>query len=281
VSSPISRSRDFLGTRWDLGLDLFLLGIEGTDSIFRGDEEAPLEDVGSTSGNIDLKLGHPVGNYGKLDFEYELRYTKYGTADDTAPEFVLPSDHFTHSFGIEAKYNRAGYNVRADARYSLRSEWEPWGLPGAPFDPETEDYVRWGAAASKTFHLPKFTKFGLEVEYVDGERLDRFSKYGFGFFNDITVHGYQSDRVRAERAAALHASYGFEVGELFNLQLVADVASASDEESGLDNETLAGVGLTGTFVGPWETIVNVDVGTPVAGPDDGWVVFLAFLKLFD
>jgi len=274
----------FLGSRWDFGADLFLLGVEGTDTIFRGDEESPLEDVGSLSGNIDIKLGHPVGNFGKIDFEYELQYTKFGTADDTAEEFVIPADHFTHSLSLAAKYNRAGYSLRANGTFSKRSDWDPWGLPvpgvELAFDPETEDYVRWGVSASKTFHLPKFQKFGLELEYIDGERLDRFSKYGFGFFSDVTVHGYQSDRVRAEKAAALHLSYGFEVGELFRLQLVGDVASATDEESGLDNETLAGVGIVGTFLGPWETIVNVDVGTPVAGPDDGWVVFLAFLKLF-
>jgi len=33
-------------------------------------------------------------------------------------------------------------------------------------------------------------------------------------------------------------------------------------------------------MGPWETLVQVDVGTPVAGPDSGIVAYLVFLKLF-
>jgi hypothetical protein len=33
-------------------------------------------------------------------------------------------------------------------------------------------------------------------------------------------------------------------------------------------------------VGPWQTLVNVDLGVPVAGPDDGFVAYLVFLKLF-
>ena len=39
-------------------------------------------------------------------------------------------------------------------------------------------------------------------------------------------------------------------------------------------------GLVGTVVGPWQTLINLDLGAAVAGPDDGFVVFLAFLKLF-
>jgi hypothetical protein len=40
------------------------------------------------------------------------------------------------------------------------------------------------------------------------------------------------------------------------------------------------VGFGGSFIGPWNTLVNVEAGTPVAGPDDGFVAFIVFLKLF-
>jgi hypothetical protein len=33
-------------------------------------------------------------------------------------------------------------------------------------------------------------------------------------------------------------------------------------------------------MGPWQTVVNLDVGTPVAGPDSGFVLYVVFLKLF-
>ncbi len=85
----------------------------------------------------------------------------------------------------------------------------------------------------------------LALVYVDGSDLDRFSKYGFGFFGDTRVHGYRSGRVRAESAYVAHASYGFEIGELLRLDAQADVAWASDEESGLEDEMLAGVGVYG------------------------------------
>ncbi len=61
---------------------------------------------------------------------------------------------------------------------------------------------------------------------------------------------------------------------------MGDAAWATDEASGLDSELLAGVGLVGTVVGPWQTVINLDVGKALDGPDDGFSVFLAVLKLF-
>ena len=54
-----------------------------------------------------------------------------------------------------------------------------------------------------------------------------------------------------------------------------------EEISGLDNELLGGVGIVGTVLGPWKTIINTDVGFAVTGPDDGFAAYIAFLKLFD
>ena len=134
--------------------------------------------------------------------------------------------------------------------------------------------------ASKSWYPGPFQRLGLEAGYYSGDNLDRFSKYEFGFFGGTRVHGYQSSRVRAEEAWAAHLSYGFGLGEGLRLDAVADAAWATDEASRLSDELLAGVGLAGTFMGPWQTIVNLDFGVPVAGPDDGFVVYLVFLKLF-
>ena len=149
------------------------------------------------------------------------------------------------------------------------------------FDPAKEDFMTWGGGIAKTWHLPKFFKVGAEIEFVDGERLDRFSKYQFGPFSDVRVRGYRSQLVRAEQAWATHLSYGFNLGEVFQLNLLGDVAWATDEATGLDNEMLAGIGIAGNFVGPWSTIINVDVGKAVAGPDDGFTALIAVLKLFN
>ena len=71
------------------------------------------------------------------------------------------------------------------------------------------------------------------------------------------------------------------MGEVFRLEAVGDVGLATDPVSGLDNDVLAGAGLQGTFLGPWQTVVNLDVGVPIEGADDGLVAYVVFLKLFD
>jgi hypothetical protein len=269
------------GSRFDLGGQLFALAIPFSDTLFRNGAEVPGEEVKLHTGSFDLKLGRPLGSFVKVGLDYDAVVLNYGDADNTDHGFVPPSDNLTHSLEGTFSFSRSGYGVSASGSYSRRSQWEPWGFPGNPdYDQEKQDFLRWGARLSKNWYLPRFQKIGAEVDWVSGSDLDRFSKYQFGFFGSTRVHGYQSNRVRAEEALAAHATYGFEVGELLRLDAVADAAWATDEASGLDNELLGGVGLAGTFVGPWQTVVNLDVGVPVVGPDDGFVLYVVFLKLF-
>jgi hypothetical protein len=272
---------EFFGSRFDAGADLFLIAIPSTDTLFRDNQEVLEEDVESRPAEVDFTLGHRLGSFAKVNLTYRLGHTSYRRADDTHEDFVLPQDHFTNSIELAAKYSRLGYRFDLWGRYSDRSKWESWGLPGnTDFNPEQKDYVKWGVAFAKTFHLRRFRKIGIQLEHVNGADLDRFSKYEFGYFSDIRVHGYQTNKVRAEEATAVHGSYGFEMGEVFRLQLIGDAAWATDQTAGFDQEFLAGVGVAGNFVGPWRTLVRLDLGAALAGPDDGYTLFLAFLKLF-
>jgi hypothetical protein len=194
---------------------------------------------------------------------------------------VLPEDTLTHSFETSLTYTRAGWRANAQASINKRSKWEFWGLPGnGEFDPEQEDYLRWKASLAKTWWFPKFMQLSAQVEYLGGEDLDRFSKIDFGFFGDSSVAGYPSGLVRAEEAWGTHLEYGVNVGDAFKLELGGDAVWATDEATGLDSELLAGVGLEGSFIGPWSTLMNFEIGQAVAGPSDGFSVRLVFLKLF-
>ena len=280
LTANIAEPRLF-GSRFDAGADVFALAIPTTDTLFRGNREVNEEDVEQRIGNVGFKLGHPIGNFVKVSAEYEILSLSFAKADDTADEFVIPSDNFLHSLELSTTFARSGYRLAANGSYSRRSKWDFWGLPGNPdFDEDKRDFMRWEARASKNWYLPSFQKVGLELDYASGADLDRFSKYQFGFFGGTRVHGYQSNRVRATEVWAGHASYGFEIGQAFRLEGIADAALATDEDTGLERELLGGVGLQGTFIGPWQTVVNLDLGVPVAGPDDGFVLYLVFLKLF-
>ncbi len=269
------------GSKFDFGGNLFAIALPLTDTVFAQNEEQTDQEVKLRPASASLKLGHPLGNFTRLSLEYDVLSLNYGDTDNTADRFVIPSDNLTHSMELGTSFSRGGYGLSARGSYSRRSKWDFWGLPDNPdWSEEKQDFLRWQARASKNWYLPRFQKVGAEIDYAGGSDLDRFSKYEFGFFGGTRVHGYQSNRVRAEEAWAAHLTYGFEIGELLRLDAVADAAWATDEATGLDNELLGGVGLAGTFIGPWQTVVNLDVGMPVAGPDDGFVLYVVFLKLF-
>jgi len=271
----------FLGSKFDLGFDVFGIGIASTDQLFRGGVESPGEEVKELPARVTLNLGFPLGSFVKVSSSYRLAYSKFSSTDNTDAAFVLPSDHFRHRVDLGLQFARAGYRLAFAAAYNHRSSWDPWGLPGnSEFDPDAQNYTTWEVSAAKNWYLSGFRKVGLELDYLDGSNLDRFSKYQFGFFGSSRVHGYQIGKVRAEKALAAHGTFGFEIGKLLRLDAVGDAAWATDTTSGLDRELLAGVGLAGTFMGPWETLVQLDLGTPVAGPDSGIVAYIVFLKLF-
>ncbi|HXT23026.1 MAG TPA: hypothetical protein VN923_19920, partial [Thermoanaerobaculia bacterium] len=250
-----------------------------SDEIYAGDDKLEGETVKIAPAHVNLKIGRPLGSFFRLGATYGVNWFRFSDDDTTASNFVIPSDHFLHSFELEGRFSRAGYRLSASGSWNKRSTWEPWGLPNT-FDPETEDFLRWDVRAAKSWYLPRFQRLGFELDYFDGRDLDRFSKYQFGFFGGSRVHGYQSGKVRAEKAYATHLSYGLGVGEVVRLDLIGDAAWATDEASGLDRELLSGIGLAGSFMGPWQTVVQIDVGTPLAGPDSGFVAYLVFLKLF-
>jgi hypothetical protein len=280
LTANVAEPRLF-GSKFDLGAQAFALAVPFADTLYRDGEEVTGEEVNLRTGSFGLKLGRPLGNFIKVGLDYDVLFLNYGDTDNTADGFVPPSDNQTHSVEGTFSFSRGGYGFSTHYGLSRRSQWDPWGFPDNPdYSADKKEFTRWGARLSKNWYLAHFQKVGAEVDYVSGSDLDRFNKYQFGFFGSTRVHGYQSNRVRAEEALAVHATYGFEVGELLRLDAVGDAAWATDEATGLDNELLGGVGLAGTFIGPWQTVVNLDVGVPVAGPDDGFVFYIVFLKLF-
>jgi hypothetical protein len=239
------------------------------------------ERLETRSGVVGVTLGRSWGSFVKTDLAYRLRYDGFDSVDETASGFSAPSSTVTHVATLEGRYSRSGYQLNLAGSFHRRAEWDPWGFPDNPdYSPEKRDYEKWSASLSKSWYPRPFQRLGAELGYVGGSDLDRFSKYDFGFFGETRVHGYQNNRVRATEALNAHLSYGFGIGDTFRIDAVGDAAWATDDATGLDNELLAGVGIAGTFMGPWQTIVNLDLGVPVAGPDSGFSVYVVFLKLF-
>lgn len=268
------------GTRTNVGVDFFGIAVPFTNTMERNGEEHLEESVKALPIGLNLRAGHPVFQFGKIDLNLGISHITYQRAEDTGAGFVVPSDTFLLSPSINAQYSRRGYTISGFYDYNQRTTWEPWGL-ASEFDPDQKSFTRFGGSIGKSFFLPKFQRIGIDINYLDGARLDRFSKYELGFFGSQRVHGVKSGSVHAERAIIGHLSYGFVFSQQFRLEAFYDHALIDDSTAGLKRAPFQGIGIAGQTVGPYGTLLRLDIGKTVGrNAQDGFVANVVFLKLF-
>jgi hypothetical protein len=272
------------GTHTNMGLDFFGIAVPTENTMYRNGIERPEEGVKSRPTGLFFRAGHPFAQFGKIDFSIGASHQSYSAGEDTADTFVVPSSTFTVTPGIELRYARRGWSLSASYDYNRRSAWESWGdsTTGFPeYSPEQKSYTRFGVSLGKSFYLPKFQRIGLDFNYLDGQRLDRFSKYELGFFGSQRVHGVQSGSVHAEKAIIGHLSYGFVFSGQFRLEAFYDHALIDDAVSGYRRAPFQGLGIAGQTIGPYGTLLRLDIGKTIGrNAQDGFVANVVFLKLF-
>lgn len=267
-------------TRTNIGADFFGIAIPTTNSLYRGGVEQKGEAVKALPINLTLRAGHPFAQFGKIDVSFGINHTTYQRAEDTAPAFSVPADTFVLNPSLDAQYSRFGYTATAFWDYARRTAWRPWGNL-AEYDPSQRSYSRYGMSLGKSFYLPRFQRLGLGVNYLGGQRLDRFSKYELGFFGTQRIHGTQSGTVRAERAILAHLSYGFVISDQIRLEGFYDHGLLDDKVAGYRREPFQGIGIGGQTVGPYGTLLRLDLGKSVGrNAQNGFVANVVFLKLF-
>ena len=267
-------------TRTNIGADFFGLALPTTNSIYRNGDEQKGEAVKTVPVNLTLRAGHPFLGFGKIDVSFGVNHTTYQRSEDTAADFEVPADTFVLNPGIDAQYSRWGYTLTGFYDYAKRTSWRPWGNL-AEYSDDQKTYTRFGGSFGKSFYLPKFQRLSVDVNYLDGQRLDRFSKYELGFFGSQRIHGVQSGSVRAERAILAHLSYGFVVSDQFRLEAFYDHGLLDDKAAGYRREPFQGIGIGGQTVGPYGTLLRLDIGKTIGrNAQDGFVANVVFLKLF-
>ena len=278
ISGSIAQPSLF-GSRWTAGASLIGLMVMGDETQYRDGEEVKAETVKHGTAGLGLFVGRTLGNFAEIKLTYALAYDRFASAKDTADSFVVPQSTPTHTAGVEFAVRRWGWSFVAEGEASRRDQWSFWGMPGNPeYDPAQKEYARYRASIGKTFWLRESSKLSFQIDCLGGSDLDRFSKYGFGPLADSRVNGYQSGLITATTAGGVHVNYAFTAKDIIQLHLNGDAVWVTDKASGLDNRLLSGVGVGGLLMGPWETIVNFDVGVPVAGPANGITALILVLR---
>ena len=272
-----------LGSRFDLGADVFGVAFPFVEQSYRNGEEVLAERIKHLPEFAQVNVGYPVGPYLKTSLGLFSQWDNYQRDGDTGPRFVTPVDTFTNGAELRLNWNQAGYNLALKGGYFARAKWEPWGDPDTSgFDPDQKTYWKYSAELTKGFYFPGFRKLLVKLSYLDGTRLDRFSQWDFGPFGSTTLHGFPGGSVRADRAALANVSYGLNIENVVRFEVFYDQAFVTNALAGYDGTYFSGAGISTAFNGPWDnTRIRGEVGVPVVRNGvNGFTINIQLLKLF-
>jgi hypothetical protein len=232
-----------LGDKVDANLDLFAIAVPVNDEVFDSHGEVRSERLRDHPFSTGLNLGYQLTSFQKLIGSYQFRFDGYSRDSQTAPGFLTPASTLTNGFGLGYEYRRSGYSLIGNGFYYRRSFWRSWGT-GASFSPDQGSYEKFSMSLSKDFFIQPFHKIHLNAAYYGGSRLDRFSMYQFGLFDENRIHGVPSNGVRFSDLSMFRGSYSFNLFDQYRLDLFVDQA----------------LGRERVFDDKWRSVTGLGVG---------------------
>ena len=247
------------GTKLDLSVDFYGIAVKSNDQVYDANGERRDERLQSRVASTGLNLGYQVTDFQKVTVNAHVQYDQYlASPGDTATTFIVPTSTATVSGGTNYEYRRAGYSLLGSWTYSRRARWENWGA-GSGFDPAARTYTKYNIGVSKDFYVNAFSKIHVNAGYYGGERLDRFSMYRSGLFDDTRMRGVPSAGIRFSELGMLRASYSFNMFDMFRLAAYVDHARGRTPVEPSWQPT-TGVGFELNFRGPRTTMLKIGVG---------------------
>jgi hypothetical protein len=293
------------GSKVDLGVEASLVGIKLEDQFYVNGVEDVSQRVLRRSQYLTGRFGYPLGEFFKVSAIGDIVWNAYEESSDandalaeanaangTDYSFVLPPDDRVYSGTLQFQFNRMGYSLTASGSASWRSVWKPWGLydnqTAAFVDPSIDSsqqsFRTWSLVAFKEWYLPKFQKLKVEIAYLDGENLDRFSQYSFGRFGAESLAGYAGTGLRFDTGYIARTGWAFNIADAVRFDVSAEIARIKDSLDDGRFRNFSGLGLSFNVVGPWKTIWQGSYGraitSDVPGLEGTQEFELIVLKLF-
>ena len=106
----------------------------------------------------------------------------------------------------------------------------------------------------------------IELAWMGGRDLDRFSRYSFGSF-DNRLHGYPSALIRYDRGAVLRTALAWSAAKAVRLDAFADTAQVHDPGFGNGYHNFTGIGAAIEAPAPFGTLLSAEWGYGVQGLD--------------
>jgi MucB/RseB N-terminal domain len=253
----VQRPKAF-GDKVSASVDLFAIAVSSNDQVFDAAGERLEKRLRNRPFSTGLNLGWQADSFQKISGSYQFRFDDYGRDDGTAPDFKAPSSTVTNGFGLSYEYRRGGYTLQASGTYYRRGSWDPWGGVG-DYEADQRSYEKYSGSFSKDFFFGAVHKVHLNAAYFGGRRLDRFSQYQFGLFEENKIHGVPSSGVRFGDLAMLRAAYSFNLLDIYGVDVFLDQALGRDPRVG-PWRSVTGLGLGFNLRGPFGTLLRGEVG---------------------
>lgn len=248
-----------IGDSFDGNANLFAIAVPSSDRTYDETGERSGERVYTIPFTTGATLGWRIADRLRLTANYEFRYDWYFAEPEvTAPEFQVPASTATNGVGLGVEWRKAGYAIAAHWTGYARAQWKSWGS-GDDYSPADQQYTRHSLSLTKDI-FTGIHKFHLNAAYYGGLRLDRFSQYQFGFFDEHRIHGVPSSGVRFSDLAMFRASYGFNLLEQYRAEISFDQAYGRDPHINQAWQRITGVGIGFLLRGPKQTMIRGDIG---------------------
>jgi hypothetical protein len=246
-------------TPFDASVDFFGIAVPSSDRRYDILGEHPAERVITWPLNTGLNLGWQYTPFQKATFQYQFHFDAFHADTTTSEDFVVPARTITNGLGGAYEYRRGGYSAVLNGAWYGRARWTPWGVPGS-LTSDGRTYTKYSANLSRDFYISPIQKIHANGAYFGGQRLDRFSRYQFGLFDDTRIHGVPASGVRFDELAMARGSYTFDLLQMYRLDLFLERAWGRDLSASRDWQPITGVGTALNVRAPFNTILRMDVG---------------------
>jgi len=268
-------------TPFDASVDFFGIAVPSSDRRYDAAGEHPGERVITWPLNTGFNLGWQYTPFQKATLQYQFHFDGFHADTTTTADFVVPASTITNGLGGAYEYRRGGYSAVLNGAWYGRGRWTPWGVPGSLTD-AGRTYTKYSFNLSRDFYLSPIQKLHLNGAYFGGRRLDRFSRYQFGLFDDTRIHGVPASGVRFDELSMARGSYTFDLLGIYRVDLFLERAWGRDLSASRDWQPITGVGTALNLRAPGNTILRMDLGhawLPVEYRGVGsWVLQVLLLK---
>ena len=254
------------GTKWQLHGKVSVIGAQYSDRVFRNGREQYSENLLQQPGYVSMGVLRSLTPRVRFTADYSLAITALERTADTPPLFEMPTDAVDHGTLLSLDADRGAWGLRGWWNPVRRYRWRRWGLPGA-FDAATRDYQRYGARITRTIALGPSVSSRLEMSWMGGRDLDRFSRYGFDAFEN-PLHGYPTASIRYDRGAVVRSATAWTTHGM-RIDAFGDAAYVHDPGWASASRTYPGVGGGIESAGPFRTLLSFEWGYGFRAPRDG------------